>query len=365
MLAPRGYSALCVPILSPQNNYRMMQYNRLGNSGIFVSDLCLGTMTFGDTRLRGTTASEAEKIIHAYLDAGGNHIDTANVYVAGQSEEIIGRALASGAKRHQTVIATKANFPIEAGKGINEQGTSRLNLINSVNGSLKRLQTDYIDLLYVHCWDAVTPLEETISTLHRLVTDGKVRYIGVSNYKAWQLMKALHLSDKHGWTRFVAAQYQYSLVKRDIEYEFTDICQTEGLSLMPWSPLGGGFLSGKYRRSERPKADFTNGRIGGSPARAEDAWERRNTEKNWAIIDFLEQLTAKYNATHAQIALAWARQQPTVGSVIIGARTLPQLHENLQAANLQIAGPDMAKLNEISQPEELYPYRFIAEYGRK
>ncbi|HRK27754.1 MAG TPA: aldo/keto reductase [Chitinophagales bacterium] len=341
-----------------------MQYNQLGKSGIFVSDLCLGTMTFGDMRLRGTTPDEAEKIIHRYLDAGGNHIDTANVYVAGQSEIIIGKALAGG-KRHQTILATKANFPIESGKGINEQGLSRLNLLNSVHGSLQRLQTDYIDLLYVHCWDSVTPLEETLATLHRLVQDGKVRYIGVSNYKAWQLMKALWLSQTNGWTKFVAAQYQYSLVKRDIEYEFTEICLNEGLSLIPWSPLGGGFLTGKYQKDQRPRTDFSDGRIGGTPARAEDAWERRSTPKNWDTIDALNQIAPKYNASVAQLALAWARLQPAVGSVIFGARTQNQLEDNLKAAEIVILPEDMALLNQTSMPDELYPYRFISEYGRK
>ena len=197
-----------------------MKYKQLGKSGVLVSDLCLGTMIFGEVGSRGTPEKEAVNIIHRYLDAGGNHIDTANVYAGGKSEEIVGKAIKK--HRQNIFLATKVRFPM--GDGLNDQGLSRYHIISQVEASLKRLQTDTIDLYYMHCWDPVTPLEESLRAFDDLVKAGKIRYIGVSNFKAWQLMKALATSDANGLTRFIAGQYQYSLVKRDIEYEFMDLC---------------------------------------------------------------------------------------------------------------------------------------------
>ena len=234
-----------------------MQYKRLGNSGLLVTDLALGGMLFGGSGERDTSKSDSIQMIHQYIDRGGNHIDTANVYTNGRSEEIIGQAIKG--KRDKLVIATKARF--SADSGYNNQGLSRYHIMRAVEDSLRRLDIDTIDLYYMHCHDPLTPIEESLRAYDDLVTAGKVRYIGVSNFKAWEMMKALSISDAAGWSRFIAAQYQYSLVVRDIEYEFRDLCLSEGAGLVAWGPLGGGFLSGKYKRGERPD----DGRIASTP----------------------------------------------------------------------------------------------------
>ena len=338
-----------------------MHYRQLGRSGIFTSDLTLGTMTFGDPRAKGTPAREAEKMIHRYLDAGGNHLDTANVYNAGKSEEILGKALRK--KRPEVILATKVNFPVE--EGVNEQGLSRYNIIKSVEASLRRLNTDYIDLLYMHCQDTLTPVEESLRAFDDLVTQGKVRYLGASNFMAWRLMKALATSDARGWSRFVAAQYQYSLVKRDIEYELTELFREEGLGLLPWGPLGGGFLSGKYQRGKRPADDYSEGRIGGMAEHTEEAWQRRNTERNWQIVDAVGRIAEERGVSYPQVALAWLRQQTGVSSVIIGARTMEQLEDNLGSAELALTSEEQTGLDQVSALPELYPYFFIGNYARK
>lgn len=335
-----------------------MKLKQLGRSGLLVSDLCLGTMIFGETGSRGTSPAEAEQMIARYLNAGGNHLDTADVYADGRSEEIVGRALQG--KRHEVILATKVRF---GGPG-NGQGLSRHHILSAIDASLRRLQTDYVDLYYMHCWDPLTPLDESLRVMEDLVTAGKVRYIGVSNFTAWQLMKALATSDARGWSRFVAAQYQYSLVKRDIEYEFSALCLSEGVGLTAWGPLGGGFLSGKYRRDQRP-ADASAGRIGSTPEVQEESWERRNTARNWQVIDAVGALAEARGASYAQIALAWLRAQPAVSSVIIGARTPEQLEDNLGAATIELTAEELARLNQASALPELYPYRMIAEYGMR
>ncbi|MEN0004449.1 MAG: aldo/keto reductase [Bacteroidota bacterium] len=338
-----------------------MQFKKLGRSGLFVSDITLGTMTFGDDGPKGTSEAESIDIIHKYLDAGGNHLDTANGYNAGRSEEIIGKALKG--KRDEVLIATKVNFPITADDGINGKGLSRHNIIRGVEASLRRLETDYIDLYYMHAQDILTPIDESLRAFDDLVRMGKVRYIGVSNFMAWRLMKALATSDGRGLERFVAAQYQYSLVKREIEYEFVPLFEEEGLGLMPWGPLGGGFLTGKYKRGQRPTE--ADGRIGSHPAHSEEAWNRRNTDKNWDIIDTLGSIAEERNASYAQIALAWIRAQKTVTSVIIGARTMKQLDDNLGAATIDLTAEELEQLEAVSTPPELYPYRFLGAYARK
>ena len=337
-----------------------MNDRKLGKSGLLVSELALGTMIFGEDSERSTPADEAKEIIHRYLDAGGNHIDTANVYAGGRSEEIVGEAIQD--RRDEIVLATKVRFSM--GDGPNDKGLSRYHIINSVEASLRRLQVETIDLLYMHCWDPLTPIEESLHAFDDLVTEGKVRYIGVSNFKAWQLMKALGVSDANGWARFIAAQYQYSLVTRDIEPEFTDLCLSEGLGIVPWSPLGGGFLTGKYQRDKSPQ-DASEGRIAVMPDKAEEAWHRRNTERNWKIIEVMNELSERYDATHPQIALAWLLAQPAVASVIIGVRTMEQLEDNLGAADLTLSVEDLGRLNEASAIEPSYPYRFLKNYGQR
>lgn len=337
-----------------------MKFNRLGNSGLLVSELCLGTMIFGEESKRSTPEEEAVSMIHRYLDFGGNHIDTADVYANGRSEEIVGRAIKG--KRHHIVLATKVRFSTGAGR--NDEGLSRHHITAGVHASLRRLHTDYIDLYYMHCWDPLTPLEESLRAFEDLVTAGKVRYIGVSNFAAWQMMKALAMSDAHGWHRFVAAQYQYSLVKRDIEYEFTELCLSEGVGLTAWGALGGGFLSGKYQRGQRPQS-AQEGRIATTPSQDEESWERRNIARNWNIIDAVGEIAEKRDATYSQIALAWLRAQPAVASIIMGARTMAQLEDNLDAANITLTPDELAKLDEVSALPELYPYRMIEVYGAR
>lgn len=336
-----------------------MKFNQLGRSGLLVTDLCLGAMIFGEESTRGTPPAEAERMINRYLDAGGNFIDTSDVYADGRSEEIVGRVIKE--KRDQIVVATKVRFA--SGQGPNDVGLSRRHILQAAHASLRRLNTDYIDLYYMHGWDALTPLQESLRTFDELVTAGKVRYIGVSNFKAWQVMKALALSDSSEWVRFVAGQYQYSLVKRDIEYEFSDLFLSEGIGLMPWGPLGGGFLSGKYRRDQRPQA-ASEGRIATTSDDTEEAWQRRNTERNWHIVETVNEVAKERSATTPQVALAWLRAQPMVTSVILGARTLSQLEDNLGAADLELSAEEIAELNQVSAPPELNPYNLIEKWRR-
>jgi len=314
-------------------------------------------MVFGEEGSRGTDENTAHRMIHHFLDVGGNHIDTANVYAGGQSEEIVGRAIQN--RRDEIILATKVRFPM--GEGPNDQGLSRHHIINSVGDSLRRLQTDTIDLLYMHCWDPITPIEESLRAFDDLVTVGKVRYIGVSNFKAWQLMKALDISGANKWARFVAAQYQYSLVVRDIEHEFTDLCLSEGVGITPWGPLGGGFLTGKYHRGDRPQ----HGRLAMMPEETEESWQRRAIERNWQIQDVMDDIAANYDLSHSQIALAWLLAQPAVSSVIIGIRTPEQLEDNLKTIEAKLPADEIERLNEVSAPEEGYPYRFMRLYGSR
>ncbi|MFW5691597.1 MAG: aldo/keto reductase [Chloroflexota bacterium] len=333
-----------------------MQYKQLGRTGLLVSDIALGTMLFGEGGERSTSEDESIRMTHAYLDRGGNHIDTANVYGGGRSEEIVGKALQG--RRDGVVLATKVRF---GGPGKNDQGLSRFHIMQAVEASLRRLQTDVIDLYYMHCWDPLTPLDESLRALDDLVTAGKVRYVGVSNFKAWQLMKALSVSNANGWARFVAAQYQYSLIERNIEYEFLDLLEREGVGIVPWGPLGGGFLSGKYRPDQRP----TEGRIATSPDHVEEAWARRNKQRNWDILDAVDAVARAHNASYAQIALAWLRARPNVSSTIIGARTMDQFEDNMAAAEIDLTPDEMVALNTASALPELYPYRMIEVYGAR
>jgi aryl-alcohol dehydrogenase-like predicted oxidoreductase len=336
-----------------------MRYRRLGNSGLLVSELALGTMIFGESSPRSTPPDEAEGMIHRFIDSGGNHIDTADVYADGRSEEIVGRAIQG--KRQELVLASKVRFP--KGDGPNDRGLSRYHIMQGVEGSLRRLQVETIDLLYMHCWDNLTPLEESLRAFEDLVVAGKVRYIGVSNFKAWQLMKALGLSDQHGWVRFVAAQYQYSLVVRDIESEFLDLCQSEGVGLVPWGPLGGGFLSGKYLR-DNPPTTPEQGRLATEPDAHEESWVRRATEHNWRILDVMNDIVQNYGYTHSQVALSWLLTRPGVSSVIVGVRTQRQLEDNLGALDVELPQDEIARLDEVSAVEEGYPYRFIRDASR-
>ena len=334
-----------------------MRRMRLGRTGIEVSELCLGTMIFGEKGERGTDEKTAIRMIHQYLDAGGNFIDTADVYGDGRSEEIVGKALAG--RRDEVILATKVRFPMSDAP--NDVGLSRRHIVAGCEASLLRLNVETIDLLYAHMWDPITPIEETLRAFDDLVASGMVRYVGVSNFRAWQVMKALGVSDANGWARFIAAQYQYSLVVRDVEREFTSLFETEGLGMVPWGPLGGGFLTGKYRHGEHPE----KGRIAVMEEHTEEAWHRRATERNWAIVDAVGEIAEARDKSYAQVALAWLCTQPTVVSPIIGARTPEQLADNLGAVGWELTAEELAKLDASSAIEPGYPYRMMKEYGTR
>ena len=331
-----------------------MQYRRLGGTGLMVSELCLGCMTFG----RELDETGSKEIITRFLDEGGNFLDTADVYERGVSEEITGRALKEVA-REDVVLATKVRFPM--GEGPNDVGLSRKHITSGCDASLQRLGTDYIDLYQVHCWDAATPLEETLSALTDLVRSGKVRYIGVSNFTAWQLMKSLYTSELHGFEKFVSLQPQYSLVERNIENEVLPVCGEERLGVIPWSPLGGGFLSGKYRKDERPPE---GSRIAGAEEWQDEYWDRRATERNWNTLDAVGEISEETGKSYAQISLNWLLRQEAVTAPIIGARTIEQLEDNLGAAGWELDQDQVDKLSEASALENVYPYRFIERAQR-
>lgn len=328
-----------------------MEYKYLGHTGLKVSELCLGTMTFG----RESSEAESHALLDRFVEAGGNFLDTANVYNGGVSEEIIGRWLA-GKKRDDLVIATKVRFPM--GDGPNEIGLSRKHILAEVENSLRRLQTDYIDLYQVHCWDPGTPLKETLSTLDTLVQSGKVRYLGASNYTAWQMQKAIDLSRSHGWERFRALQPLYNLLDRTIEWELAPVCQNEGVGIIPWSPLRGGWLTGKYHRDMETLPEGT---------RVDDAtkfgwgesWDAYDTERTWVIIEELLAVAEETGKTPAQVALRWVMQRPGVTAPIIGTRTMAQLESNLDACGWTLSDEHMARLTEISDPGLPYPHDFI------
>jgi aryl-alcohol dehydrogenase-like predicted oxidoreductase len=330
-----------------------MEHRSLGKTGLMVSELCLGCMTFG----RELDEEGSREIIARFLKAGGDFIDTADVYEQGASEEIVGRAIKG--VREDVVLATKVRFPM--GDGPNDVGLSRKHILAGCEASLRRLGTDYIDLYQVHAWDAATPLEETLSALTDLVRQGKVRYVGVSNFTGWQLMKALYVSELNGFERFVSLQPQYSLAERNIEREVLPACREDGVGVIPWGPLGGGFLSGKYRRGEEPPEDS---RIAGAPDEFEEAWTRRSVERNWRTLDVIGETSEQTGRSYAQISLNWLLRQEGVTAPIIGARRMEQLEDNLGAAGWKLSEEQIVRLSEASAIEDVYPYRFIREMQR-
>jgi aryl-alcohol dehydrogenase-like predicted oxidoreductase len=321
---------------------QIMDYRKLGNTGLKVAPICLGTMQFGWT----ADETAAFAVMDAYVDSGGNFIDTADIYSAwvegnhgGVSEEIIGRWLKARGSRHLQVIATKFNGPLWAGP--NGLGLSRGHVMKAVDDSLRRLQTDYIDLYQTHWPHADTPQEETLRALDDLIKAGKVRYIGCSNEPAWRLCKALWISDKHNLNRFISLQPPYSLARRaDFERELEALCLDQGVGVIPYSPLQGGFLTGKYRRGVTPES-----------ARA-DGLKRYMTERNYDLIDLLESLGRKYNATVTQMALAWLLQRPVITAPIIGANTVEQLKDTLGSLNVKLNADDVKAIDEASDWKE-------------
>jgi aryl-alcohol dehydrogenase-like predicted oxidoreductase len=318
-----------------------------------VSELCLGCMTFG----RELDDDGSRELIKRFVDAGGNFLDTADVYSQGSSEEITGRAIKT--MRDDLVVATKVRFPM--GEGPNDVGASRKHIMAGAEASLRRLDTDYIDLYQIHCWDALTPLEETLSALTDLVRQGKVRYLGISNFTGWQIMKAMAVSDAHGFERFVTLQPQYSLVERNLEYELVPVCLDQSLGILPWGPLGGGFVSGKYRKGEQPPE---GSRIADATSQMEESWERRATERNWRIIDVLGSIAEETDKSYSQVALNWLLNKPGVTAPILGARKLEQLDDNLGASGWRLDDKQMQRLDEVSELPALYPYAMIANSQR-
>ncbi len=327
-----------------------MRIRRLGRTGLKVSNLCLGTMTFGN-RDYGCDEETARGIINRFLDAGGNFIDTADVYSGGGvSEEILGRALKGN--RHQVVLATKVAGPM--GAGPNDIGLSRRHILDAVDASLRRLETDFIDLYQVHAYDPTTPLDETLRALDDCVRSGKVRYIGCSNYSAWQLAKATGLARELGTARYVCLQPQYSLVCRYIEREHLPLCIEEGFGVIPWSPLGGGLLTGKFRRGEEAPAGT---RLGTDTM----ARNRFLTDRNLEVVEAVVQVAERIGRTPGQVALAWVAQQPGITAPIFGARTLEQLEQNLAAGDLRLDDEALKRLDEASALPLVYPYDFHAQ----
>lgn len=317
-----------------------MNYRRMGRTGLKVSEICLGTMTFG----HGTDEAEAKRMVDLAFDAGVNFFDTADGYGGGQSEVLLGRALQG--RRRDAVVATKFFNPM--GPGVNDSGMSRVRIFNAIDDSLRRLQMDHVDIYYIHHVDTQTPLDEMLRALDDLVRAGKVRYIACSNYEAWRLMEAMSISDSHDWARFECYQPQYSLVVRDIEEEIIPVCQLKGVGVCIWSPLAGGFLTGKYQPGQRSV----------SGTRSDEGWaypQRYFAPNADDSLAALLEVAAELGRSPAQVALRWALDQPAITSAIIGARTVEQARDNFLAGGWQLPADALAQLNAVSQLPARYP----------
>jgi aryl-alcohol dehydrogenase-like predicted oxidoreductase len=334
-----------------------MEYRQLGSSGLRVSVLTMGTMTFGGrgnfANVGSTGVEEARRQVDMCLDAGVNLIDTADVYSGGLAEEIVGEVLRG--RRDEVLVATKVRMPM--GTGPNDAGLSREHVISGCEASLRRLGTDHIDLYQVHEWDGQTPLEETLAALDLLLQQGKVRYVGASNYASWQLMKALGTADRDGLPRFVCQQIYYSLQAREAEYELIPLAVDQGLGVLVWSPLAGGLTSGKYRRGQDAPAG----------SRQLTDWDEPpvyDPERLYDTVEVLVSVGAQYGVSAAQVALAYLLGKPAVSTLIIGARTSEQLADNLAAASLTLTADDRAALDKVSAPPLIYPYWHQAKTAR-
>ncbi len=328
-----------------------MNYNYVGNTGLMVSELCFGTMTFGAqetgmwSQIGRLQQQEVNQMMSAVLESGINFIDTANVYSFGQSEQLLGQALLDlGVKRDEIIIASKVLARMNDAP--NSAGLSRYNVFNSVEASLKRLQLDYLDILYVHGVDAKTSVEEILRSLNDIVESGKARYIAICNWPAWMVAQAQTIAQYRGWHKFIGLQYYYSAVSRDIEHELVPMAADLDLAIFPWSPLAGGFLSGKFTRS----GDAAQG-----SRRTAFDFPPIDKEKAYDLVEVMNEISKNHGATVAQVALAWVRQQPGVASTIIGAKTLPQLHANIASIKVKLTEEDLAKINEVNPLPVLYP----------
>ena len=323
-----------------------MRYNQLGNTGLFVSELCLGAMTFGGEGMFKVVGQlqqdDADALVRRAVDAGINFIDTANVYSEGKSEEIVGQSIRNlGLKRDDIVVATKVLGPM--GDGVNDRGASRHHIVNQAHASLKRLGVDHIDLYQIHGFDPVTPMEETLRALEMLVSHGHVRYIGVSNWAAWQIVKALGISERLGLARFETLQAYYTLAGRDLEREIVPMLDSEKMGLMVWSPLAGGYLTGKYR------GDAGDGR------RVQFDFPPVDTDRGEAVLDTMGPIADAHGVSMAQIALAWLLHQKAVTSVIVGAKRIDQLDDNLGAVDVRLSEDELATLDKVSRLPREYP----------
>jgi aryl-alcohol dehydrogenase-like predicted oxidoreductase len=327
-----------------------MEYRQLGNSGLKVSAITLGTMTIGGaggfSKVGNVGLAEARRMVDLAIEAGVNLIDTANVYSAGASEEIVGEIL-GGKRKGGLLVATKARFPM--GDGPNDRGLSRWHLIRECEASLKRLQTDVIDLYQVHQWDGLTPLEETMEALDSLVRHGKIRYVGCSNFSGWHIMKAMEIARRDGRIPFVSQQIHYTLQAREAEYELIPIAIDQKLGVLVWSPIAGGLLSGKHRRDQKTPEGTRQFAGWKEPPIYDEA-------KLWTIVDALVGIADERGVSGAQVALAWLLGRPGITSVIVGGRTEAQIKDNLGAAALTLTPVERAKLDKVSQPQLLYPY---------
>ena len=328
-----------------------MEYRTLGRSGCAVSALCLGTMTFGAE----TEEAEAHAQLDTFVEAGGTLVDTADVYSAGASEEIVGRWLAPRPAdvRDRVVLATKGRFPM--GEEPNALGNSRRHLRRALDASLTRLGVDHVDLYQLHAWDPVTPLEETLRFLDDAVRAGKIGYPGLSNFSGWQVQRAVGIAEREHLAVPVTLQPSYSLLVRGIEHEIVPACEHNGLGLLPWGPLAGGWLSGKYTRDQRPTGPT---RLGEDPGRGMEAYDRVGArDRTWDVLEVVQDVAEGRGVTMAQVALAWLRNRPGVTSVILGARTTSQLEGNLSSADLVLSAEDVARLDAVSDPAPAdYPY---------
>jgi aryl-alcohol dehydrogenase-like predicted oxidoreductase len=322
-----------------------MKYKLLGNSGLRVSELCLGTMTFGTEWNFGSDKKESRQVFDAFVERGGNFLDTANRYTDGTSETMLGEFL--GERRDRFVVATKFTLNMRRGDP-NAGGNHRKNLMQSLDASLKRLRTDYIDLYWVHAWDMLTPVEELVRALDDVVRAGKVRYVGVSDFPAWLVAQANTLAALRGWTPFVGLQIEYSLIERTVERELIPMAQHLGLGITPWSPLAGGLLTGKYAR---PDNDATPGR--------KEWTEERLTERNVAIVKEVQAVAQQIGRSPAQVALNWLTRQPQVVAPIIGARTVKQLDDNFGCLDFTLSPEQMNRLDEVSKIDLGFPMAFL------
>jgi aryl-alcohol dehydrogenase-like predicted oxidoreductase len=328
----------------------LKHYHLLGRSGLRVSSLCLGTMTFGNEKWGHDQATSAD-IFSAYLQAGGNFIDTADRYAAGASEEILGRLIAENSCRERVVLASKFHFTHDASDP-NAGGNSRKHIRAAIEGSLKRLRTDYLDLYWMHAWDGLTPPEEVVQTLHSLIEQGKIRYYGFSDTPAWYVGKVCGLTQGSLHVQPIALQLEYSLAVRDIEFEFTTAAQELGLGICSWSPLAGGMLTGKYKRGEKNAGRLET--MKDSPNPVFDKF----SDKNFSIVDTLLEVAGEIGRSPAEVALNWITKRPGVASTIIGATNLKQLESNLSALDFELPDALARRLDDVSRPAPMMPYIF-------